>query len=47
MKTKPARLRLPRQEWRLRQACFMESYLQHCYPTSSFVQRSWDGDVES
>jgi hypothetical protein len=31
------RLRLPRQERCLRQACFKESYAQHCYPTSSFV----------
>jgi hypothetical protein len=46
-KTKPACLRLPRQERRLRQACFKESYVQRCYPSSSFVQTNWDDDVES
>jgi hypothetical protein len=40
-------LRLPREERHLRQACFKESYVQHCYPSSLFVQRSWDGDAES
>jgi hypothetical protein len=45
--TKSARLRLPHQERCLRQACFKESYIQRCYSTSSFVQRSWDGDTES
>jgi hypothetical protein len=45
--TKPAHLRLSRQEQRLRQACFKESYIQRCYPSPSFVQRSWDGDAES
>jgi hypothetical protein len=43
--TKPAHLRLPRQERHPWQACFKESYIQHCYPSSSFVQRSWDGDA--
>jgi hypothetical protein len=44
---KPARLRLPRQEWCVRQTCFKESYIQRYYPSSSFIQRSWDGDAES
>jgi hypothetical protein len=26
---------------------FKESYVQCCYPPSSFVQRSWNGDAES
>jgi hypothetical protein len=38
--------RLPRQERRLRQACFKESYIQRYYPSLSFMQRSWDGDAE-
>jgi hypothetical protein len=45
--TKPAHLRLSCQERRLWQAYFKESYIQCCYPSSFFVQRSWDGDVES
>jgi hypothetical protein len=45
--TKTAHLRLLRQEWLLQQACFKEGYVQCCYPSSSFVQRSWDGDAES
>jgi hypothetical protein len=45
--TKSACLRLPRQEWILPQAFFKESHFQHCYPSSSFVQRGWDGDAES
>jgi hypothetical protein len=45
--TKLAQIRLSRQERRLRQACFKESYIQRCYPSSFFVQRSWDGDAES
>jgi hypothetical protein len=45
--TKPACLRLSRQERRLRQTCFKESYAQRYYPSSSFMQRSWDGDAES
>jgi hypothetical protein len=44
---KSAHLRLSRQEQCLRQACFKESYIQRYYPSSSFVQRSWDGDAES
>jgi hypothetical protein len=47
MKMKPTHLRLSRQEQRLRQVCFKESYIQRCYPSTFFVQRSWDGDVES
>jgi hypothetical protein len=43
---KSAHLRLSLQEWHLRQACFKESYIQRCYPSSSSVQRSWDGDAE-
>jgi hypothetical protein len=42
---KPTHLRLPRQKWHPQQACFKESYIQHCYPSSSFVQRSRDGDA--
>jgi glycopeptide antibiotics resistance protein len=45
VETKPTRLRLPRQERRPQQACFKESYIYHCYPYSSFVQISWDGDA--
>jgi hypothetical protein len=45
--TKPMHLRLSRHEWCLRHACFMESYFQRCYPSSFFVRRSWDSDVES
>jgi hypothetical protein len=44
---KPAHLRLPCQERQLRHAFFKERYIQRCYPVSSFVQRSWDGDAES
>jgi hypothetical protein len=44
---KLAHLRLLRQEWCLRQACFKESYILRCYLISSFVQRSGDGDAES
>jgi hypothetical protein len=40
-------LRLPHQERHLWQTCFKESYIQRCYPSSVFVQRSWDGDAES
>jgi hypothetical protein len=29
------------------QVCFKESYIQRCYPSSVFVQRSWDADAES
>jgi hypothetical protein len=47
MEMKPTHLRLPRQERRLRQACFKESYVRWCYPSFFFVQRSWDGDAES
>jgi hypothetical protein len=47
VETKPARLRLPHQEWLLQQACFKESYVQRYYPSCSFVQRSWDGDTKS
>jgi hypothetical protein len=47
VKTKPVCLRLPRQERRSWQACFKESYVQHCYHSSSFVKRSWDVGVES
>jgi hypothetical protein len=43
--TKPTHLRLPRQERHPRHACFKESYIQHHYPSSSFVQWSWDGDA--
>jgi hypothetical protein len=43
---KPTHLRLPRQEQHLQHACFKENYIQHCYPSPSFVQRSWDGDAE-
>jgi hypothetical protein len=42
---KPVHLRLLCQEWRMWQACFKESYIQHCYPSPSFVQRNWDGDA--
>jgi hypothetical protein len=45
VETKLAHLRLPHQEWRLQQGCFKESYIQHCYPSPTFVQRSWDGDA--
>jgi hypothetical protein len=44
---KPMHLRLSCQERHLQQACFKESYIQCCYPSSFFVQRSWDGDAES
>jgi hypothetical protein len=44
---KPAHLRLSRQERRIWQACYKESYIQCCYPSPSFVQMSWDGDAES
>jgi hypothetical protein len=47
MEMKPAHLRLPRQKQRLWQACFKESYIQHCYHSPSFVQRNWDGGAES
>jgi hypothetical protein len=47
MEMKPAHLRLPRQEQHLWQACFKESYIQRCYHSPSFVQRSWDGGTES
>jgi hypothetical protein len=47
VETKQAHLMLLHQERRLRQACFKESYTQHCYMASSFVQRSWDSDAES
>jgi hypothetical protein len=33
---KPTHLRLPCQEWHLWHACFKESYIQRCYPSSSF-----------
>jgi hypothetical protein len=26
--------------------CFKESYIQRCHHSSSFVQRTWDGDAE-
>jgi hypothetical protein len=42
---KPVHLRLSRQERRLQHACFKESYIQHRYPSPSFVQRSLDGDA--
>jgi hypothetical protein len=45
--TKPTRLRLLHQERLLQHACFKESYVQCRYPSSFFVQRSWDGDAES
>jgi hypothetical protein len=44
---KPMHLRLSCQERHLQQACFKESYIQCCYPSSFFVQRSWDGDAKS
>jgi hypothetical protein len=37
VETKPAHLRLTRQERHPRHAYFKESYIQHCYPSSSFV----------
>jgi hypothetical protein len=46
VETKLTHLRLPHQQWHMRHACFKESYTQRCYPSSSFVQRSWDGDAE-
>jgi hypothetical protein len=42
---KPEHLRLPRQERRPWHACFKESYIQYRYPSSSFMQRCWDGDA--
>jgi hypothetical protein len=45
--TKSTRLRLSCQERCLQQVRFKESYVQRYYPSSSFVQRSWDGDAES
>jgi hypothetical protein len=45
--TKSTHLRPSRQERLLWQACLKNSHVQRCYPSSSFVQSSWDGDVES
>jgi hypothetical protein len=42
---KPTHLRLPHRERHLRQACFKESYIHRCYPSFSFVQRSWGGNA--
>jgi hypothetical protein len=47
VETKSALLRLPRQEQRLWQVCFKESYALHFYLASSFMQESWDGDAET
>jgi hypothetical protein len=44
---KPTHLRLSRQERHPRQARLKESYIQRCYPSTFFVRRSCDGDVES
>jgi hypothetical protein len=46
--TKPVCLRLPRQDGACRRhASRRTSRVLHYYSTSPFVQRSWDGDVES